>query len=252
MEQVAADGFGRGAEDYERSRPSYPAEAVDLVTDLLDLRPGRRLLDLGAGTGKLTRMLAPSGAEIWAVEPVATMREQLAEAVDGVIVVDGTAESLPLGDGEVDGVVCAQAFHWFDAPASLAEIHRVLRSDGRLALVWNVRDTTTDWVARFGEILVAAAGRKPYEDGTDWAAVVAAAGGFGPLQHRRFTYGQELDAGLLVTRAASTSFVSALPDDEREACLAEVADMAATHPQLAGRETFTFPYLTDVFWCDRA
>ncbi len=251
INRAAAVGFERGAGDYEQARPSYPAAAVDLVVDVLGLAPGRRVLDLAAGTGKFTRLLVSSGAELVAVEPVAAMRAELVARLPGVDALDGRAEDLPLGDGSVDAVVAAQAFHWFDAARALAEVHRVLRPDGRLALVWNVRNERVDWVRRFGEILVRAAGRKPYVDGTDWPAVVAAAGGFGPLRRERFTYDQPIDADVLVQRAASTSFVSALPDDQRARCLDEVRELTRTHPDLAGHDAFVFPYLTDVFWCER-
>ncbi|MGZ4682031.1 MAG: class I SAM-dependent methyltransferase [Acidimicrobiales bacterium] len=252
INRAAAVGFERGAGDYEQARPSYPGPAVDLVVEVLGLGPGRRVLDLAAGTGKFTRLLVPSGADLVAVEPVAAMRDELAARVPGVEAVDGRAEDLPIADGSVDAVVSAQACPWFDAPRALAEVHRVLRADGHLALVWNVRNERVDWVRRFGAILVAAAGRKPYVDGTDWPAVVTDAGGFGPLHHERFTYDQPIDADLLVQRAASTSFVSALPDDERGRCLDEVRELTRTHPDLAGRDTFVFPYFTDVFWCARA
>ncbi len=251
INRAAAVGFERGAGDYEQARPSYPAAAVELVVEVLGLAPGRRVLDLAAGTGKFSRLIAPSGAELVAVEPVAAMRDELVVRVPGVEALDGRAEELPLGDASVDAVVSAQAFHWFDAPRALAEVHRVLRVDGRLALVWNVRNERVDWVRRFGEVLVAAAGRKPYVDGTDWPAVVADAGGFGPLERARFTYDQPIDPDLLVQRAASTSFVSALPDDQRAGCLEEVRTLTRTHPDLAGRDTFVFPYFTDVFWCGK-
>jgi len=252
INRAAAVGFERGAGDYEQARPSYPTAAVALVVDVLGLRPGRRVLDLAAGTGKFTRLLVPSGAELVAVEPVAAMREELVSQVPGVEALDGRAEDLPIDDGSVDAVVSAQAFHWFDATRALAEVHRVLRAGGRLALVWNVRNERVDWVRQFGTILVAAAGRKPYVDGTDWAAVVASSGGFTELRRERFTYDQPIDADLLVQRAASTSFVSALPDDERARCLDRVRELTRTHPDLAGRDMFDFPYLTDVFWCERA
>jgi len=179
------------------------------------------------------------------------MRDQLRRAMPGVTVVDGTAEAIPLPGACVDGVVAAQAFHWFDAPAALAEIHRVVRPSGSLAMVWNVRDVTVDWVRHFEEILVAAAGQKPYEPGIDWSAVVAASGGFGPVHHRRFTYHQDLTPELLVQRGASTSYVSALDDGARQACLDEVAELTRSHPDLAGRRQFPFPYFTDVYWCPR-
>src|SRR6185369_7093387 len=140
----------------------------DLVVDVLGLRPGRRLLDLAAGTGKFTRLVAGTGVDLVAVEPVAAMRDELVARVPGVEALDGRAEELPLGDGSVDAVVSAQAFHWFDAPRALAEMHRVLRPSGRLALVWNVHDERVDWIQQFDEILMGAASQKPYVDSTDW------------------------------------------------------------------------------------
>lgn len=260
VHDAAARGFERGAGDYEAARPGYPPEVVDLLVAELGLGPGRRLLDLAAGTGKLTRLLLPSGADVVAVEPVAAMRAELVARAPEVEALDGTAEALPLPDGSVDAAVAAQAFHWFDAPIALAELHRVLRRGGGLALVWNVRDESVDWVRRFGELLVeAAAGDpasaefqetgKPYEEGTDWTAVVAAAGGFTPVQRAVVGWAQPIDAELLVRRAASTSFVSALPDDARAAALDAVRALADTHPDLSGRDTFGFPYQTVVYWC---
>lgn len=243
---AAAAGFGRGAADYERARPSYPADAVDFVVEGCALGPGRTVVDVAAGTGKLTRLLVPCGADVLAVEPVAEMRAELERAVPRATAIDGTAEALPLDDASVDAVTVAQAFHWFDAPAALGECHRVLRLGGWLVLVWNVRDTSVGWVARFGELLVEAGGAKPYEEGVDWAAVVAAHGGFTVLEQRRFPNPQTLTADDLVARAASTSFVSALPPDERAVALDRVRVLTETHPDLAGREQFTFPHHTVV------
>ncbi len=260
VHDAAARGFERGAGDYEAARPGYPPEVVDLLVAELGLAPGRRVLDLAAGTGKLTRLLVPSGAELVAVEPVAAMRAELVARAPGVEALDGTAEALPLPDHSVDAAVAAQAFHWFDAPVALAELHRVLRPGGALALVWNVRDESVDWVRRFGELLVAAAADdpasaefqatgKPYEEGTDWVGVIAAAGGFTPVRREVLPWAQPIDPDLLVRRAASTSFVSALPDDARADALDRIRDLAATHPDLAGRASFGFPHETVVYWC---
>src|SRR5690606_25154234 len=129
---AAAEGFGRGAEAYESARPSYPPDAVGEIATVCDVGPGRRVLDLAAGTGKLTRLLVPTGAEVVAVEPVAEMRAVLSAVLPGVEALDGTAEAIPLPDASVDAVTVAQAFHWFDPPVALAEIARVLRPGGTL------------------------------------------------------------------------------------------------------------------------
>ena len=133
-------GFDSTAAAYERGRPDYPPAAVEALVEALAIGPASTVVDLGAGTGKLTRLLVPTGARVVAVEPLAGMRAELATAVRGVEVLDGTAEAMPLGDGRADAVVAAQAFHWFADHQSLSEIHRVLRPGGGLGLVWNVRD----------------------------------------------------------------------------------------------------------------
>lgn len=254
VHDAAARGFQRGADDYERARPSYPADAVAFLVERLGIGPGTRVLDLAAGTGKLTRLLAPTGAELVAVEPVPAMRAVLVDAVPAADVLDGVAEAIPLPDASVDAVTVAQAFHWFDAPAALAEITRVLRPGGGLGLVWNVRDESVPWVRRFTEITVERSGGTPYRrDYTfqHWQDELAAVGGLTPLETRRFRFDQEVDVELVVDRAASISFVSALPDDQRHAVLAEVRTMLEQHPELQGRATFPFPYETDVYWCHR-
>lgn len=216
--------------------------------------PGRRVCDLAAGTGKLTRLLVAAGADVVAVEPVAGMRGELAAALPTVEVLDATAEDLPFGDRSVDLVTVAQAFHWFDVPAALAEIARVLRPDGGLALIWNVRDESVDWVRRFTEIIVERSDGIPYRrDYTfdAWADQVASSGGFTPLQEARFDNPQETDLELVLARAASTSFVSALPDDRREPLLAEMRTMLVGHPDVPLDGPFAFPHTTDVYWCRR-
>jgi SAM-dependent methyltransferase len=252
----AVHGFDQNAAQYEQARPSYPAEAVAHVVGRGGIGPRRRVLDLAAGTGKLTRLLVPTGAEVLAVEPVPGMRAQLAAAAPGVEVLDGTAETLPLPDGTVDVVTVAQAFHWFDPPVALAEIRRVLRPEGHLFLLWNTRDRDVDWVRRFGDLLVGgkAGIERPYDSyyDVDYAAVVAGAGGFTPMERWGHLWEQACDEDLLVARAASVSVVGALPDDQRERVLDSVRELACTHPDLVGRPWFGFPYETHVWRCRRA
>lgn len=251
---AASQGFARGAEAYEAARPSYPPAAVACIAERAHLGPGTRVLDLAAGTGKLTRLLVPTEAEVVAVEPVAEMRAHLAEE-RSVVALDGTAESIPLADGSVDAVTVAQAFHWFDPPAALAEIARVLRPGGTLVLVWNLRDVTVDWVRRFGDLLVDEGDPRPYDDyyGVDYPAMVAreGLGAFEPMEEWSTTWAQPCSPELLVQRAASVSVVGALEPVRREAVLERIRDLARRHPDLAGRPTFPFPYRTRVQWCAR-
>lgn len=259
INDAAARGFERGAEDYEKARPSYPDDAVAFVVEQLELGPARRLLDLAAGTGKFTRLVQPTGVEIIAVEPVAGMREQLQAVLPDVAVLDGTAEAIPLGDASVDAVTVAQAFHWFDATKALAEIGRVLKPGGGLALIWNVRDETVDWVRQYTEITIRHSGGTPYRRDYSFqrwqeefdGARSGSSSLFGELQSRRFRYEQDVDIELVLARASSTSFVSAMSDDARQATLDEIRAMLEAHPELQGRAVFPFPYETDVYWCHR-
>ncbi|MGH9228770.1 MAG: class I SAM-dependent methyltransferase [Acidimicrobiales bacterium] len=247
-------GFDGNAAAYERARPSYPAEAVAHVVGHGAIGPGRRVVDLAAGTGKLTRLLVPTGADVVAVEPVAGMRAQLAAALPGIEVLDGTAEDLPLPDDSTDTVTVAQAFHWFDAPVALAEIRRVLRPGGHLFLLWNARDRGHDWVRAFGDLLVDGPHlERPYEwyYDVDYAEVVVGAGGFTPVEVWTHPWEQPCDPDMLVARAESVSVVGALAEDERARVLERVRDLARTHPDLAGRPTFGFPYVTSVYRSQR-
>ncbi len=253
LQAAAADGFARNAADYERSRPAYPAAAVACVVGRAGMAPGRRVVDLAAGTGKLTRLLVPSGAEVIAVEPVAAMRAELERAVPGVEALDGTAEDIPLADQSVAAVTVGQAFHWFDPESSFREMRRVLEPGGCLVLTWNTRDRSRAWVREFGEMLVDGDLDRPYDNyyEVDYPAIVAAAGGYTPLELFEVDWEQMVDPELLVARAASISVVGALPDAERAEVLDRVRDFAHTHPELEGREWFGFPYTTRVFWCYR-
>jgi SAM-dependent methyltransferase len=253
----AALGFDSNAAAYERARPSYPAEVVAHVVGHGAIGPGRRVIDLAAGTGKLTRLLAPTGADVAAVEPVAGMRAQLAAALPEVEVLDGTAEDLPLPADSADAITVAQAFHWFDAPVALAEIRRVLRPGGHLFLIWNTRDRSHDWVRAFGDLLVDGPDlERPYDSyyDVDYAALVASAGAgaFTPVELWAHAWEQPCDPDLLVDRAESVSVVGALPRAERARVLDRVRDLARTHPELAGRQAFGFPYVTRVYRCRTA
>lgn len=247
VRREALVGFGRSAAAYERGRPGYPADAVALLARALELRPGRRLVDVGAGTGKLTRALVGTGADVVAVEPVAQMRRRFAEVLPGVEVRDGTAGQLPLGDGEVDAVAVGQAFHWFAGHAALAEFARVLRPGGHLGLIWNARDGSVPWVARLTEIVNTRQGDTPRHASGAWRLAFAAGQPwFGELGSASVRHVQVLDLSASLDRYASTSFIAALPDGERAALLVQVAAVLVEAAEPDG--TVAHPYRTDVWW----
>ena len=242
---AAATGFQKGAAEYERGRPSYPDEAVGFLAEVLGLWPGRRVLDLAAGTGKFTRLLLATDADVVALEPVAAMRDAFAAAVPGVEMLDGTAEAIPLPGGSLDAVTVAQAFHWFRPAEAMAEIARVLRPGCGLGLVWNMRDESEPWVAEMSRIIHWDQGTVPgYERAEEVAAKVATSDRFGPLQRGDFAYRQAMDVETLVARVASVSYVAAMEAAERGAILDEMRSLVAGFA-----EPFALPYTTAVYWC---
>jgi SAM-dependent methyltransferase len=242
---AAATGFAAAADAYERGRPGYPEPAIAWIVERLGLRPGRDVLDLAAGTGKLTRALVPSGARLIAVEPIDEMREQLFAALPDVEAFDGTAESIPLPEGSVDAVTCGQAFHWFRVEEALAEIHRVLRPGGALALVWNIRDLADPLQARVQEIL-APLGNEVRSHRDIEPAELLKGDLFGPVEHRSWPYVQRLSRAHLVDRIASTSYVAVLDPDARAEVLSQVLEAAEGLP-----EPISIPYSTHVYVADR-
>lgn len=246
VHQAAARGFDLQADAYDRGRPGYPAEAIAFVIETLGIGPGATVVDLAAGTGKLTRELVPTGAELIAIEPVAGMREVLSRSLPDVLVTDGTAESLPLDDASVDGVVVAQAFHWFDGPRALAELARVLRPGGRLAVVFNVRDERDRVQAALERVWEPYRGDTPTHRTGAWQRAFEPADRFTPLVHRAFANDQRVSADQLVDRVVSVSFIATLDEARRAAIEAEVRTLLADDAEVV------LPYRTDVFWTERA
>ncbi len=241
VHDTARRGFASAAEAYERSRPGYPPEAIAWLADAAGIGPGSTVVDLAAGTGKPTRALVATGARLVAIEPVAPMRDLLAGLVPEATVLDGTAEAIPLPDSSADVVTVAQAFHWFDGPAALAEIHRVLRPGGALALVWNVRDLSHPIQRAVEEILAPHRGSTPSHRSGRWCAALEATSLFTPLSRAELPNVDRLDAAGLAERVASTSFIAGLPAREREAVLERTRSLAGALP-----ERFDFPYTTEI------
>jgi ubiquinone/menaquinone biosynthesis C-methylase UbiE len=224
-----ATGFDTAADDYRRARPDYPDATVARLCDRLDVRPGRRVLDLGAGTGVLTRHLLARGADVVAAEPVAGMRRALLEAHPGAEVVAARAEVLPFRDGAVHAVTAAQAFHWFDAPRALAEIRRVLRPGGWLAVVFNIRDLEDPLQAALDDHLREDRADTPSWASREWDRALHQAAGFTTPEEHAEPHLHHLDADGFVARVASVSFVARLPDERRREVLAGARDLFHRH-----------------------
>jgi ubiquinone/menaquinone biosynthesis C-methylase UbiE len=242
----SAQGFQTAAGDYERARPDYPEAAARWLAERLDLRPGRQVVDVAAGTGKLTRLLVVTGATVIGVEPVAGMRERLAAALPEVELLDGVAEAIPLDDGSVDAATVAQAFHWFDGDRALAEIHRVARQEGRLAVVYNRRVLEHPVHAGLEAILNPLRGHTPARRTGQWRHAFDRTRLWTPVEELELPHVQLLDREGVVARAASISFVAALPADRRAEVLERVRELVKGRP-----EPIELPYACELFLWQR-
>ncbi len=230
--------FDSAADLYDRVRPDFPAEALDWVL------PGdaRQVLDLGAGTGKLTAALVERGLDVVAVDPSPNMLAQLRAKLPGVDARVGVAEHIELPDASVDAIVVGSAFHWFARPAADAEIARVLRPGGAVGLLWNLRDPS----AVESRVFVEAQSGPAPPAGSATAGSSSTRAGSARHERGEFAHGQSLSPQELVDLVASRSYVIAMDEPERARLLERVRRVTREHPGLAGRETFRLPYTTIV------
>lgn len=249
IHEAAARGFEAAADRYERGRPSYPDDAVAFLVRTLSIGAGTDVVELGAGPGTFTELLVPTGARIVALEPVGAMREALQRNCPMVTAIDGTAEEIPLDDASADAVVAAQAFHWFDVDRALPEIHRLLRPDGTLGMIWNVRDEASDWSERLTAIFDRLSAEGPRYRDMRWRDAFTRTELFGPLHHQLAYHVHTVSRKQFVDRVLSVSYVASASEEERERVIAEVEDMLGTDPELRGRGEIGMPYRTDVYWC---
>ena len=251
IHRFAAEGFDISADAYERGRPEYPADAVDCLIQELNLNSSKFVADIGAGTGKLTKLIRKSGANIVAIEPVEGMRTKFSALLPDIEVLQGTAENIPLEDNSLDTIIVAQAFHWFKGDEALKEIHRVLKPKGNMGLIWNARDEKVDWVSKLTDII------DPYEKGApryrsgEWRKAFDTTSLFSPLNYFKFEYVQTVDTQMVVDRIDSISFISSLPAAEKKVVLEKVTDLIQNHPLTKNAKAIAFPYRTDVFICEK-
>jgi len=230
--------FGQAARDYDRFRPPYPAEAAEWA---VGSPPPARVVDLGAGTGILTRALLDVGYEAVPVEPDAEMRAQLAAATPGAVPLGGSAEAIPLADGSADAVISGQAYHWFDLDKAHAEAARVLRAGGTFAAIWNFRRSDVPWVAVLDKIIRAAGGEEHEPDPRTFGPL------FGPVERVEFRHEIDMTGDDLVGMMTTRSYYLVAPPDGRRAIEDAVRELVTRHSDLAGREHFTLPYRTVVY-----
>ncbi|HET9081857.1 MAG TPA: methyltransferase domain-containing protein [Trebonia sp.] len=230
---VHASSFGAAADSYRRGRPEYPQAVVEWLVP----RRAGTVLDLGAGTGKLTRSLVEAGLTVTAVEPSRAMREQLAAAAPGSAVLAGSAEKIPLPDASVDAVVVAHAWHWFDAALAVPEVARVLTPGGTLSLVWNMRDETEPWMAALGAIM-----HRHAAQAIDVSPEIGPP--FGPPERMEVRWLRPVTRQEILDMVASRSYVISMPAPGREQLLGEVAELLSDHPGLRGREEIEMAYIS--------
>ena len=231
--------FGRVAEAYARTRPEYPRAAVAFAAEQLGLGEDATVLDLAAGTGKLTRLLVPSGANVIAVEPVREMRHQLERQVPGVAVLSGRAERIPLTERFVDAVTVGTAFHWFEPEAALREIDRVLTPDGGVALIWNTRDERSELHRALTEIIDPLGGDAPRRRHRNWKTLLAESGVFTRTKRVLFEHVQRVDEQAVVDRVLSISFIASADREVRDEVERKVRAVAKGATEL--------PYMTELY-----
>lgn len=244
-----ASSFGPAAVEYAEHRPDYAQAAVRWA---LEPAPGPRVLDLGAGTGKLTGTLVALGAQVTAVEPDPAMLAELRRSLPAVRALRGSAEAIPLPDASVDAVLAGNAMHWFDMAVAGPEIARVLAPSGILAGLWNIMDDRAEWVAGLARVSGSAA-IGPRDTPAGWRAETAdahlpkngVAARFGSPEQAGFPHGQCRTADSLVATLATRAGVLVMPEHEREATLGRIRDFLANRPETA-RGEFTLPMLTGV------
>jgi SAM-dependent methyltransferase len=260
---IALRGFSSAAAAYERGRPDYPAEGISWLVRRLGIGPRTTVVDLAAGTGKLTRMLTPTRARVVAVEPVESMRSILADAVPAAEVTAGSAEEMPLPADFAAVVTVAQAFHWFDTERALQEVHRVLAPGGVLALVWNRRDLSQPVQQELHRIMARYRGTGPSYYRSAWREALARSRLFEPLpepttgpgvaaegavlEPKTFGHSQHLDAAGVIDRVMSVSFIATLPAERREELVRELRGLLRLLP-----ETVELRYLTEIYLAARA
>lgn len=251
---MLSSSFGSASALYAEHRSDYPVAALHWA---MELAPGARVLDLGAGTGKLTAGLLALGLDVIAVERDPAMLRELRRQVPTAHALPGSAEAIPLPDGSVDAVLAGNAMHWFDLPRAVPEIARVLSPGGVLAGLWNLMDDRVSWVAGLARVGGDAA-IGPRDTPSSWRAVTAnlplapTAGGSGFTEPEQavFPHGQRRTVDSLVETFATKAGILVMSPPERERRLNQIREYLNQQPETAHGE-FTLPMTTGVLRTQR-
>ncbi|MEV6368621.1 class I SAM-dependent methyltransferase [Micromonospora musae] len=240
VDHTQALSFGAAAAEYDRFRPRYPEAALRWALAGVAAVPAR-VVDLGAGTGILTRGVLTLGHEVIPVEPDPGMRARLDAATPGTTALAGSAEAVPLPDGTADAVLVGQAYHWFDRERAHAELARLLRPGGTFAPIWNTRDERVGWVAELGRIAhLGDSSGNVAEKYVDFGPE------FQPIEAGEFEHTTTLTPDDVFALIRTRSYWLTASAEERQRVERGVRELLATHPDLAGRATVELPYRTVV------
>jgi SAM-dependent methyltransferase len=234
--------------EYELGRPGYPVEAIEFLAEMLGVDAGSTILDIGAGTGKLTRALLRLPSTVVAIEPLEHMRARFQEGLPGTLVLDGTAEALPLGSQRVQAIFAGQSWHWFDGNAALGEAERVLKPAGGVGLLWNEYDESELWMRELAGLRDESSLSSPSGSTMEWRRAFDRRAGWSELAHSSFPHRQTLSPEQLVARVTSSSVIAALPANQRSHFAARVVNILQSHESTRDRTQIVVPYRAQVFW----
>ncbi|KAF7724814.1 hypothetical protein EC973_000699 [Apophysomyces ossiformis] len=250
MHQVAATGFNLQVEAYAKTRPSYPETALRKIEEIVP--QGAQVLDLAAGPGVMTQLLVASGYRVTAVEPVENMRKKLIELLPGVPCHEGTAQNIPLPSESQDAVVIAQAFHWFDDIESLKEVHRVLKPQGCIILIWNMESPRSKWVAKLRQIYERYSDSVPQYFKGGWKKVFETEQANAlydlPLKYTVLSNDFPADKDTVWSRITTKSYIAVVSEDEREKLRQEI--FAVLEDPEYGFDGI-YPHETDLYWASK-
>ncbi|KAG1441213.1 hypothetical protein G6F56_011582 [Rhizopus delemar] len=257
MHPIATQGFQLSNDAYAQARPSYPLATIDFMTDFFTNRPKDTLqvLDIGAGTGIMTRLLVNQGFQVTAVEPVEGMLDKLRQSLPQANVLKGTSWSLPVPSGSQDFIVLAQCFHWFDDIPSLKEMYRVLKPGGYIFMVWNTeaRDRS-EWISKLAKLWEDYELAIPLHHNNNWQKVFETDQAKElyqlPLHHKQWFMDKPTTRSHLWTRVMSKSYVAILDDDKKRKLKQDFEQLLSEY-QISQEEPFQFLDNTDLYWCHK-